>query len=165
MEKNGFKETLLDYFKTIIITVIITFCILYFVQISRVVGQSMEPTYHEGNILLVDKVFYKRGQPNYDDIVIIHYDVAAKEDMIVKRIVALPGDDISVIDNQLYRNGILIEEDYINEPMDTDDFSYTVPPGKVFVMGDNRNHSIDSRIIGYIDFEEDVIGRVFFKVF
>ena len=69
-------------------------------------------------------------------------------------------------DNQLYRNGQLLNEDYINGPMEgNEDFSYDIPEGKIFVMGDNRNHSVDSRNIGYIDFDDQVVGRVFFKVF
>ena len=68
--------------------------------------------------------------------------------------------------NKLYRNGELLNEDYINETMvGNGDFSYDIPKGKVFVMGDNRNNSVDSRMIGYIDFDDQVVGRVFFKVF
>ena len=55
---------------------------------------------------------------------------------------------------------------YIKEAMvGNEDFAYDIPEGKVFVMGDNRNNSIDSRMIGYIDFDDQVVGRVFFKVF
>ena len=88
------------------------------------------------------------------------------EDQIIKRIVGLPGDRLEMKDNQLYRNGQLLNEDYINGPMEgNEDFSYDIPEGKIFVMGDNRNHSVDSRNIGYIDFDDQVVGRVFFKVF
>lgn len=166
MEKNDFKKSLFEYIKVIVITVVLTLGILYFVQISRVVGSSMEPTYHNGNIILVDKFFYKRSTPSYNDIVVVKYHVAQGEDQIIKRIVGLPGDHLEMKDNQLYRNGELLNEDYINEPMtQNEDFSYDIPEGKVFVMGDNRNHSVDSRNIGYIDFDEQVVGRVFFKVF
>lgn len=160
------KKSLLEYIKVILVTVIITYAVLYFVQISRVVGSSMETTYHNGNIILVDKVFYKQGKPSYNDIVVVKYHVSANEDQIIKRIVGLPGDHLEMKDNQLYRNGKLLKEDYIREPMvDNEDFSYDIPEGKVFVMGDNRNNSVDSRMIGYIDFDEEVVGRVFFKVF
>ena len=92
--------------------------------------------------------------------------MAEGEDQIIKRIVGLPGDHLEMKDNQLYRNGQLLNEDYINEAMiQNEDFSYDIPEGKIFVMGDNRNHSVDSRNLGYIDFDEQVVGRVFWKVF
>lgn len=162
MEKEDLKKSLFEYVKVIIFTIVITFGVLYFVQISRVVGSSMEPTYHHGNIILVDKVFYK--QPAYNDIVVVEYPVSINEQQIIKRIVGLPGDHIEMKDNQLYRNGELLKEDYINEPMvGNKDFSYDIPEGKIFIMGDNRNHSVDSREIGYVDFDEQVVGKVFFK--
>lgn len=166
MEKRDYKSSLLEYVKVIIVAAVITLAVLHFIQISRVVGSSMEPTYHNGNIVLVDKVFYKRSQPQYNDIVIIKYHVSAKEDQIIKRVVGLGGDRIEMKNNQLYRNGELLEEDYIQEAMvGNEDFAYDIPEGKIFVMGDNRNRSVDSRLIGYVDFEDEVVGRVFFKVF
>lgn len=166
MDKKNIKDSLFEYIKVIIVTVVVTLGILYFIQISRVVGASMEPTYHDGNIVLVDKFFYKRGQPNYNDIVIVKYHVSAGEDQIIKRIVGLPGDHIEMKSNQFYRNGELVKEDYINGTMlGNKDFAYDIPEGKVFVMGDNRNNSVDSRMIGYIDFDDQIVGRVFFKVF
>lgn len=166
MEKRDYKSSLLEYVKVIIVAAVITLAVLHFIQISRVVGSSMEPTYHNGNIVLVDKVFYKRSQPQYNDIVIIKYHVSAGEDQIIKRVVGLGGDRIEMKNNQLYRNGELLEEDYIQEAMvGNEDFAYDIPEGKIFVMGDNRNRSVDSRLIGYVDFEDEVVGRVFFKVF
>lgn len=161
MNMESFKQTLWEYIQVILISVITSLCVLYFVQISRVVGISMEPTYHDGNIVLVDKVFYKQGEPERNDIVVVKYG----SDQIIKRVVAIEGDKIELIDNELYLNGNLLEEDYINEKMDYNDFSYEIPKGKIFVMGDNRNHSVDSRLIGYIDFEDGVVGKVFFKAF
>ena len=161
MNMENFKKTLWEYIQVILISVITSLCVLYFVQISRVVGISMEPTYHDGNVVLVDKVFYKQGVPEHNDIVVVKYG----SDQIIKRVIAVEGDKIECIDNELYLNGQLLEEDYINEDMDYHDFFYEIPDGKIFIMGDNRNHSVDSRLIGYIDFEEDVVGKVFFKVF
>ncbi len=164
MEKEEVKKSLLEYIKVIVITVIFTFIFLQFVQVSKVVGSSMEPTYHNGNIVLVDKVFYSK--PSYNDIVVVEYHAGDGKEQIIKRVVGLPGDHLEMKDNQLYRNGQLLKEDYIYEPMvRNEDFSYDIPEGKIFVMGDNRNNSVDSRMIGYIDFDKDVVGRVFFKVF
>lgn len=165
LEKVELKNSFLEYIKVIIITVLVTYSVLYFVQVSRVVGSSMEPTYQNGNIILVDKFFYKRSEPEVNDIVVVEYPVSDNENQIIKRVVGIGGDHIEVKDNHLYRNGEMIVEDYILETMDTEDFSYDIPEGKIFVLGDNRNISVDSRMIGYVDFEDDVIGKVFFKVF
>ena len=126
----------------------------------------MLPTYHEGNIVLVDKVFYKHSEPKRNDIVVVDYkDANLKETFIIKRVIGIGGDHIEIKDNELYLNGKLLEEDYINGVMaNSEDMTVDVPEGKVFVMGDNRNNSLDSRKLGYFDFENDVIGKVFFTV-
>ncbi|HIX82882.1 MULTISPECIES: signal peptidase I [unclassified Thomasclavelia] len=160
------KRVLLEYLRVIVITLIVTYGVLYFVQISRVYGTSMVPTFHEGNIVLVDKVFYKRGEPERNDIVVVDYrDANQNETFIIKRVVAVGGDHLEIKDNQVYLNGELLQEDYINGTMtNNEDMSIDIPEGKVFVMGDNRNNSLDSRRLGYFDFEDDVIGKVFFTV-
>ena len=160
------KRVLLEYLRVIVITLIVTYGVLYFVQISRVYGTSMVPTFHEGNIVLVDKVFYKRGEPERNDIVVVDYrDANQNETFIIKRVVAVGGDHLEIKDNQVYLNGELLQEDYINGTMtNNEDMSIDIPEGKVFVMGDNRNNSLDSRRLGYFDFDEDVIGKVFFTV-
>ena len=164
--KQSKKSILLDYLKVIVITLIVNYGVLYFVQISKVYGTSMLPTYHEGNIVLVDKVFYKHSEPKRNDIVVVDCkDANMKETFIIKRVVGIGGDHIEIKDNELYLNGELLEEDYINGAMiNSEDMVVDVPEGKVFVMGDNRNNSLDSRKLGYFDFDEDVIGRVFFTV-
>ena len=163
---NSKKRVLLEYLRVIVITLIVTYGVLYFVQISRVYGTSMVPTFHEGNIVLVDKVFYKRGEPERNDIVVVDYrDANQNETFIIKRVVAVGGDHLEIKDNQVYLNGELLQEDYINGTMtNNEDMSIDIPEGKVFVMGDNRNNSLDSRRLGYFDFEDDVIGKVFFTV-
>lgn len=160
------KRVLLEYLRVIVITLIVTYGVLYFVQISRVYGTSMVPTFHEGNIVLVDKVFYKRGEPERNDIVVVDYrDANQNETFIIKRVVAVGGDHLEIKDNQVYLNGELLQEDYINGTMtNNEDMSIDIPEGKVFVMGDNRDNSLDSRRLGYFDFEDDVIGKVFFTV-
>ena len=148
------------------LTLVITYGVLYFIQISRVQMTSMVPTFKEGNIVLVDKVLYKNSSPQRNDIVIVDYvDAAKKETYIIKRVIGIGGDHIDIKDNQVYLNGKLLEEDYINGVMtNNEDMSIDIPEGKVFVMGDNRNNSLDSRRLGYFDFKEDVVGEVFFTV-
>ena len=160
------KSILLEYLKVIVLTLVITYGVLYFIQISRVQMTSMVPTFKEGNIVLVDKVLYKNSSPQRNDIVIVDYkDANQKEKHIIKRVIAIGGDHVEIKDNIVYLNGKKLDENYVNGVMaNNEDMSINIPEGKVFVMGDNRNNSLDSRRLGYFDFDEDVIGRVFFTV-
>ena len=162
--KESTTSIILEYVRVIVLTVIATFIFLQFVQISRVNGSSMENTYFQNNIVLIDKVFYKHSQPKRNDIIIVDYDDGLDDTLIIKRVIAGGGDHLDIKNNEVYINGKKIKESYIKENMNTEDLSIDIPKGKVFVMGDNRNHSLDSRKLGYFDFDNDVIGKVFFKI-
>ena len=111
-------------------------------------GRSMDHTYADGDLLVGNqKADIKQG-----DILIIYSDVLSER--IVKRCIGLPGDEIKILDNQVYVNGKKLKEDYIAEPMNTEDMTITLSDDEYFVMGDNRNHSTDSRDIGPIPKEK-----------
>jgi len=120
----------------------------------RVENVSMQPTLHEGEFILVNKLAYRLGDFDRGDIIVFHHD--AMEDYI-KRVVGLPGDQIEVRDEHVFINGQLMDEHYIAAPpLYTG--AWEVPEGHVFVLGDNRNQSSDSHNWGYVPVGT-VVGR------
>jgi signal peptidase I len=110
-------------------------------------GASMEPNFHTGEFIIVSRANYLFGDPERGDIAVFHYPGDPTEDYI-KRVIALPGDTIEFRSQQVYVNGELLYEPYINEPCEPrncPDAIYTMGPDEYFLMGDNRNHSSDSR--------------------
>lgn len=162
--EQSITRSLLEYLRVIIITLVISYIVLFFFQISKVNGVSMLPTYSQRQILFVNKVMYKYGEPERNDIVICDYQSDEGGFYIVKRIIGVGGDCVEIIDNEVFVNGTVIDEPYLYEEMIQDDMKVDVPLGKIFVMGDNRNVSLDSRTMGYMDFDEDVIGKVLFPL-
>lgn len=128
----------------------------FFYAPYEVRGHSMEPTLHGSELLIVNKWTYRIRSPEYGDIIVFHADQRVD---FIKRVVGLPGDKIMIKNGNVYRNGLLLKESYLNDPMDEDElFHLIVPTGDVFVMGDNRNHSSDSRVIGTIPMNQ-IVGR------
>ncbi len=157
-----------DWMQSLVFALII--CIIVFVFIFRIVdvsGDSMNPTLIHGDKLVVSDVFYK---PKQGDIVIFRKD-EYKAEALVKRVIATEGQTIEIDFDRgrVYVDGELLDEPYIAEPTHNQlDFQgpQTVPEGCVFVMGDNRNASSDSRRaqIGMVD-ERLIVGKVLLRVF
>ena len=166
---NVHKETY-EWIQCIVIALIC--CVLIFVFVARVidvVGHSMEPTLIEGDKIVITRFAgaYERG-----DIIVLRKD-SFREEPIVKRVIAVAGETIDIDFRQgiVYVNGEALDEPYVNElTYEPEDFeSYekpvVVPEGCVFVMGDNRNNSTDSRreTIGFVD-TRYILGKVIFRI-
>ena len=141
----------------------------FVVRLIGVDGHSMVPTLQDGDRLLVLNSLWDDDY-QYGDIVVLRKDTFMEEP-IVKRVIATEGQtvDIDFAAGNVYVDGELLEEDYINEPTYVEEgteFPLTVPEGSIFVMGDNRNHSSDSRSsdLGTVD-TRYVIGRAVFLLF
>lgn len=155
-KKSDFRRTLVEILQTLLLAVLLYFAIDAVFARVRVVNISMQPTFIEGDVLLVNKLAYKLGKLHTGDVVIFHNPNDLEEDYI-KRLIGKPGDVVRVEGGVVCVNDIPLEEDYIADPP-----YYTgewlVPQGFVFVLGDNRNQSSDSHSWGYVPLE-DLVGK------
>lgn len=130
----------LSFLLQVIGGLVIGYILIFTIHPFFVSGFSMEPTYHNGQIVLCST---DTSNLTYQDVVIVSVDKT-----LIKRIVGMPGDVIELKDGHLYRNGIIIE--YYNgvSYLGSTDYPYTVPANSYFCMGDNFNDSLDSRDYG-----------------
>lgn len=135
----------------------------FVVEGYQVSGESMLPTFQHGDYVFAEKFLYKLNELDYGDIVILETDTYEKK-KIIKRVIGLEGDVVSIQDGKVYRNGVLLTEPYIQEEAFEDAAEITVPNGALFVLGDNRNNSSDSRHFGTFTYEQ-LKGRVFVELF
>lgn len=159
-------KELIELGKSIVIAIIAAFLIITFVfETVSVDGHSMDPTLNNKDRLIVEKVSYYFRAPKPGDIVVIKYPANPKEKFI-KRVIGVGGDRIKIQNNTLYVNDVPKDEPYILEHTMTDFDEVTVPQNTVFVMGDNRNNSRDSRYpdVGFVDYKM-VVGRAAIRIY
>ncbi|MGI6747656.1 MAG: signal peptidase I [Anaerovoracaceae bacterium] len=163
-------KTIFEFSKTIIIALIIALLITTFIKPTLVKGYSMYPTIEPYNYLIVNRIPYITGKPSHGDIIVFKahvYSDTGEEKDLIKRIIGMEGDVIEIKDGVVYRNGEALEEDYIYGGITPGDMApFTVDEGYVFVMGDNRQNSLDSRdpSVGEVAVS-DVLGRVDLRLF
>ncbi|WP_226038059.1 signal peptidase I [Aquibacillus saliphilus] len=156
--------------RTVLIAIALAVLFRSYLFASYVVdGKSMEPTLNDGNLLMVNKLIYDIQSINRFDVIVFH---ASEEEDYVKRVIGEPGDRIEYRNDQLYINNEQVGQSYLEpfrkndgEPL-TEDFTLEqvtgekkVPEGKLFVLGDNRRESLDSRYFGFVD-ATSVVGKV-----
>jgi signal peptidase I len=124
----------------------------------------MQPNFHTGQFLIVSRVNYLLGEPQRGDIVVFQYPLNPQEDYI-KRVIGLPGETVEIRETLVYVNGALLDEPYINEPCTPThcaDRVWELTTDEYFVMGDNRNHSSDSRAFGAVP-QRLIIGEALIR--
>ena len=151
------KTALRDILETALLTLVIFLGVRLGVQNFRVEGQSMEPSLHSNQYLLVSKVSYMVGQPQRGDIVVFRLPQDPRRDLI-KRVVGLPGEDVEVRSGAVFINGRQLEESYIHDRPRYSFNKRRVPDNEYFVLGDNRNNSYDSHVWEWLP-KDYLIGR------
>ena len=162
----------LNWLVEIAVTVLLAFALYWIiqtfvVQTYRVEGESMKNTLQDGQHLLIDKLTPRFDSYSRGDIVVLHPpDQPEGSTPYIKRVIGVAGDKVEVHDNGVWINGTELDEPYVAKgaktvPL-TEVDTWDVGPGQVFVMGDNRQHSVDSREFGVVSTDE-VIGRAWLR--
>ncbi len=158
-ERSGCLSYVIDTVETVLLALILFFGINAVSARVRVENISMKPTLQPGEFVLVNKIAYKIGKPQVGDIIVFHYPRNPVEDYI-KRVIGLPGDTVTVINNTVSVNGTVLDEPYIAAEPNYQG-TWVVPADQLFVLGDNRNQSSDSHSWGFVPMNL-VVGKALF---
>lgn len=146
-EQSSFLETVKDYAKTFLIIFVIVFALNKLVYINAVIpSESMQDTILKGDRIIGNRLAYMSDDPERFDIVIFKYPDDPSE-IFIKRVIGLPGETVEIKDGKVYIDGALepLDDSFCPEKPEGDFGSYKVPQNCYFMMGDNRNNSLDSR--------------------
>lgn len=156
--KNKLKIFFKEYFPYILIIILIILIKQFVISPIIVNGESMMKTLHDKDVMLLDRITYHNKEIKRYDIVVIDEG----SEYIIKRIIALPGEEIYCEDGKIFINGKKIKDSYGYGK--TEDFYYKVPKNEYYVLGDNRENSMDSRYFGSFN-KKDILGKTSFIIF
>lgn len=157
-ERTGVRSFFWEALETIIIAVVLFLAINAVSERIRVESISMEPNLYAGDFVLVNKAIYFFNKlPTLGDVVVFRYPLNPDATPYIKRVIGLPGDEVQVEGGKVYLNGVMLEEPYLDQGT-TRGGTWVVPDDQLFVMGDNRANSSDSRTWGFVPMD-NVIGR------
>lgn len=155
-DKN--KNTIKDIVTYILIIIAILLFKKNVISPIKVNGESMMNTLHDGDIMIMNSISYRFSDIKRYDIVIINDG----NELIIKRVIGLPGDTVKCVNNKLYINGKRVRDKYASSK--TSDFSVNVDAGEYFVLGDNRSNSMDSRVFGTFK-KKEILGKTSLTIF
>jgi signal peptidase I len=147
---------LFELFQTVLIAFLLFIVVNLITARIRVDGISMEPNLHDGEFVVVNRLAYRWQEPKRGDIIVFHFPSDPRRRMI-KRVIGLPGNTVTIRDEKVLINGAVLEEPYLDEEPQYHG-EWRIGPNEVFVLGDNRNNSSDSQNWGPLDINE-IIGK------
>lgn len=151
-----------DILETILPALLIVLVVnVFLAQATRVEGQSMEPNLHNNQRLIIEKISYHLHPPRRGDIVVIKM-ANRHSDPLIKRVVGLPGETIEIREGHVYINGQMLTEPYLEQLTYGNVSPHVIAPGYIFVLGDNRGASNDSRSFGEVKLSS-IVGRAWFR--
>jgi signal peptidase I len=154
------KGALREFVETVVLALILFLAIRVFVMNYRVIGHSMEPNVHAGQYLFIDKLLYGWGEPRRGDIIVLRPPDAPGE-IYLKRVIGLPAETVQVVAGVVLINGQALEEPWVLRPFPQSNWGPAkVGDNELFVLGDNRPGSRDSRYFGMLT-DDRVVGRAF----
>ena len=163
------KKEILEWVKTIIISLVIALIITTFMKPTIVKHYSMQPTLDENDFLIINRLLYTRSTPERGDIIVFEsnqMDNNGDQKLLIKRIVGLPGEEIEIRGGKVYINEELLLEPYLEDEYTHGNIHQMIPENNLFVMGDHRNNSLDSRNedLGLVN-TEDIVGKAFLRLY
>lgn len=164
-----------ELIKDVIVALIIVGAITVVIKPTIVKESSMEPTLYENNYLIVNKLaYFRKDHPKYGDIVVFRSDIDRDDGpgkkLLIKRVIGVEGDVITIKDGKVYRNGEVLDEPYVNGQQTQDDDidvdNEVIGTNQMFVMGDNRDVSRDSRskLVGQVG-EDQLVGKAIIRLY
>lgn len=158
-----------EWLQSLLFSVLVVGLLMIFIQPTLVKGDSMFPTIQENNYLVIEKVSYWFRAPAYGEVIVFKSHLpenSFKNKDLIKRVIGLPGDSIIIKGGLVTRNGTILQEPYIAEPYTFGDIAVTVPDDSVFILGDNRAVSRDSRdpAVGFVAMKS-IRGKILLRLF
>lgn len=154
---TNIKEVVREIVETVALALVIFLLVRLVAQNFRIEGSSMEPNLHNGQFLIVNKLVYYLHPPERGDVIVFQAPDSPRKDYI-KRVVGLPGEEVEIVDGQVFVNGLRLEESYIAEPGSRSWGPEAVGDFEYLVLGDNRRNSRDSTNWGMLD-GNAIIGK------
>ena len=163
------KKEVFEWIKVFALAVVFAFIITQFVKPTLVRGDSMYSTLEDGDYLIINRMSYKFKEQDRGDIIVFESDLKQDDGSnkdLVKRVIGVAGDKVKIKDSKVYVNEKELNEPYIHNEITEGDIDTVVPENSVFVLGDNREISLDSRYeeVGFIN-ESDILGKVFVRLY